>query len=162
MKNNKLIVGISVVALILAGIAFYNTLGGNSDLVGATPGSSLPIENYVPAVKYNGGIYSELPIQTTSDITAATSYITNLETTGSTTVESVLNVSGNVNIAGSTTTISTSNTATSSLKLGCIQTTATSTATPVRFVIGSSGATTSYQGLNSVGVVGWQYGTCPI
>lgn len=34
----------------------------------ATP-STNPIEGYVPAIKYNGGYYSALPIQTTSDIT---------------------------------------------------------------------------------------------
>lgn len=59
-------------------------------------------------------------------------------------------------------TITTSNAATSTTSLGCIQTTATSTATPIRFVIGSSGATTTFQGTNSSGVVAWQYGTCPI
>lgn len=59
-------------------------------------------------------------------------------------------------------TVTTSNTATSTTALGCVQTTATSTATPIRIVIGSSGATTTYQGTSSNGVVGWQYGTCPI
>lgn len=34
----------------------------------ATPGTNA-VENYQPVVKYNGGIYSALPIQTTSDIT---------------------------------------------------------------------------------------------
>lgn len=34
----------------------------------ATPGTN-PIENYQPAIKYNGGIYTALPIQTTSDLT---------------------------------------------------------------------------------------------
>lgn len=75
MKNQKVIIGISVVALIIAGIALYRTSGfGSSDLAQATPGTSLAIENYVPVVKYNGGIYSELPIMTTSDVTAATVY----------------------------------------------------------------------------------------
>lgn len=35
----------------------------------ATPSTNNPIEAGVPIVKYNGGIYSALPIQTTSDIT---------------------------------------------------------------------------------------------
>lgn len=65
-------------------------------------------------------------------------------------------------IRGSSLTITTTNTATSTASVGCIQTTATSTATPIRFVIGSSGATTTYQGAQSVGVVGWQFGSCPI
>ena len=57
--------------------------------------------------------------------------------------------------------VNSSNTATSTTQVGCIQGTATSTATPIRFVIGTSGATTTYQGTKSKGVVGWQYGTCP-
>lgn len=56
----------------------------------------------------------------------------------------------------------TTNAATSTFSGGCIQTTATSTATPVRFVIGTSGATTTYQGGAAIGVVAWQYGSCPI
>jgi hypothetical protein len=47
----------------------------------ATPGTN-PIENYQPVVKYNGGIYSALPIQTTSDITAANVTSTNPITGG--------------------------------------------------------------------------------
>ena len=81
MKNNKLIVGISVVALILAGIALYKVLNVGSDAVSATPGS-LPIENYVPVVKQNGGIYSELPIQTTSTLTAADATLTDIAAAG--------------------------------------------------------------------------------
>lgn len=57
----------------------------------------------------------------------------------------------------------TSNTATTSAKLGCIQTTATSTATPVRLVIGSTqAASTTFQGTNSNFTVLAQYGTCPV
>ena len=57
--------------------------------------------------------------------------------------------------------ITNSNTATSSIEVGCIQMTATSTATPTRIVMGSSGATTTHQGTAAAGVVAWQYGTCP-
>ena len=58
--------------------------------------------------------------------------------------------------------ITTSNTATSSVQVGCIQTTATSTDTPVRLVLGNSViATTTYQGSTSQGTVVWQYGKCP-
>lgn len=35
----------------------------------ATPSTNNPIESGVPTVKYNGGVYSELPLQTTSDLT---------------------------------------------------------------------------------------------
>lgn len=43
----------------------------------ATPSTNNPIEAGVPIVKYNGGIYTDLPIQTSSDITAANITSTN-------------------------------------------------------------------------------------
>jgi len=60
-------------------------------------------------------------------------------------------------------TQSTTNAATTTAALGCIQTTATSTATPIRFVIGNTqAASTTYQGTNSNFTVLAQYGSCPI
>ena len=60
-------------------------------------------------------------------------------------------------------TVTTANTATSSVEVGCLQTTATSTATPVRFVLSSTGTTTATFGAGTAnGGVSWQYGTCPI
>lgn len=47
----------------------------------ATPNTNNPIEAGVPIVDYNGGIYSVLPIQTTSDVTGATGIFTNLTLT---------------------------------------------------------------------------------
>lgn len=55
--------------------------------------------------------------------------------------------------------VDTSNTATSSFAVGCIQTTATSTLTPIRFLYNTQ-ATTSITGVGQ-GVVVWGYGTCP-
>ena len=57
----------------------------------------------------------------------------------------------------------TSDAATSTTALGCVQTVATSTATPIR-VVYSTIATSSptYTGTNTIGLVGWQYGNCPI
>ena len=84
-----------------------------------------------------------------------------------TTNYSNLALSGTLAVTGATTlggntTITTSNTATSTVTVGCIQTTATSTATPIRLVPGSgANATTTFNGTNAVGVIGWQYGTCP-
>ncbi len=132
MKNPKLFVGISVVALILAGIAFYKTLNLGADInATAVPGSSLLIENYVPVVKYNGGIYSELPIQTTSTLTS------NDLTTG------IATLSGDL-------IVTTANTATSSALFGCWQTYATSTASPIRVM-----ATTT------LGPIVGVFGLCP-
>ncbi len=64
---------------------------------------------------------------------------------------------------GGTGTFTTTNTATSTVVVGCIQTTATSTASPVRLVF-SSIATSSptFNPSNTIGLVGWQFGTCPI
>lgn len=62
----------------------------------------------------------------------------------------------------STVNITTTNVATSTLVVGCVQTYATSTATPIRFVIGSAQlASTTFGGTTSNGAVLWQYGTCP-
>ena len=73
-----------------------------------------------------------------------------------------LTVTGDSTISGGTLNVTTSNTATSTAKIGCVQTYATSTATAVRFVIGSiATSSTSYGGTNTIGLVGWQYGSCP-
>ncbi|MFA6095409.1 MAG: hypothetical protein WC767_01040 [Candidatus Paceibacterota bacterium] len=68
-KGNKTVLAIAILALIVAIIGVWPSGAGNGDLVMATPGTQLPIEQYVPAVLYNGGIYSTLPIQTTSTVT---------------------------------------------------------------------------------------------
>jgi len=58
--------------------------------------------------------------------------------------------------------VTTSNSATSSIEAGCFTSYATSTATAVRLVFGSGVyATTSTSGTNTIGLMGWQYGTCP-
>jgi len=159
-KGNKFALAIATVALIVAIIAVAPRFSGlfSDDLVGATPGSQLPIEQYVPAVLYNGGIYSTLPIQTTSDITGVTlngttGAFTNVTSTGSSTI------SGNLNISGSTTTIATSNTATSTLSVGCIQFPATSTATMSKIVPVISATSTIYG--SAWGVLALVYGRCP-
>ena len=64
---------------------------------------------------------------------------------------------------GGTVTVTTTNAATSTVILGCIQTYATSTATPIKFTIGIGGATTTFTGTATTGngVVAWNYGSCP-
>lgn len=65
-------------------------------------------------------------------------------------------------LGGGTLEVTTSNTATSTAIVGCHQTYATSTATAIRLVIGSiATSSTSYDGTNTVGLVGWRYGSCP-
>lgn len=56
-------------------------------------------------------------------------------------------------------TVTSTNTATSTTIVGCVQTTATSTATPIRLLYNTQ-ATTSLSGTAS-GTVVWGYGTCP-
>lgn len=56
----------------------------------------------------------------------------------------------------------TTNTATSTTSVGCIQTTATSTATPIRLELGNTtSATTTFRGVNGIGFVVWAFGNCP-
>lgn len=73
-----------------------------------------------------------------------------------------LTVTDDVTVSGGAVDVTTSNTATSSLTVGCIDGTATSTATPVKFILGvdASTATTTLNG-TSRGAVYWKFGTCP-
>lgn len=66
------------------------------------------VENYVPVVKYNEGIYTELPIQTTVGITAASMTLSgaatvggNLAVTGNASVTGTLGVTGTTTLANS-------------------------------------------------------------
>lgn len=146
MKQNIALV-VAFIALVLGAWAVFSnssmhTDGGQS--FGATSAGNLLAENYLPFVMYNGGYQSAKDISTTADV-----YGTDLF------------AADDLVVSGGSVVVTTTNAATSSSALGCIQTVATSTATPVRLVIGTSGATTSYQGASSVGVVGWQFGSCP-
>ena len=73
-----------------------------------------------------------------------------------------VDASGNV-IAGKNLTLTTSNTATSSSVVGCVQTYATSTATPIHLEYSTTTTLATYtKGTLPQGAVAWQYGTCPI
>lgn len=148
MTNTKawMILGISAVLLVVAGF-----------IVGKSPKGEIfsaigtnPIENYIPAILYNEGYYSALPVTTTAALTAAATAL------------SSLTVSGDATVSGGTLAVTTSNTATSTLAVGCIQMNATSTATVSNFRLGSlnSSATSTFQG-NGNGYVVWAYGACP-
>lgn len=84
---------------------------------------------------------------------------------GAATFASTVTFSGAITNAATSTTknivVTTSNTATSSIQVGCIQTTATSTATPVHFSLTvSQTASTTFDGTGQ-GNVMWQFGKCP-
>lgn len=73
-----------------------------------------------------------------------------------------LTLSEDLVVDGGSATLTTSNTATSTLIVGCIQTYATSTATPVKIQPTSNIGTASTTGANGkYFVTAWQYGTCP-
>lgn len=72
-NNNKKTVAIVIAALVVVAViigAYYAGKASvqNGQLSAGTPGSNY-IENYDPAIKYNGGISSALPIQTTDTVT---------------------------------------------------------------------------------------------
>lgn len=59
---------IAVLALVIAIFGFFkhgSVIDSMLDGIGTNP-----IENYIPAIKYNEGYYSELPVQTTSTFTS--------------------------------------------------------------------------------------------
>lgn len=72
---------LSILALIIAvgalvvGFSHKDALGGNLGAVGVKL-----IENYSPYVKYNGGTYTALPIQTTSTLSAGATTISGITT----------------------------------------------------------------------------------
>jgi len=134
MSNKSLTVGLIAVAIIAVGGYFFPLA---QSLLGAS------------GTRFPNGVSADSTSPSAGQLRGTT-----LTTTGAATLASAT-VTG-------TLVQSTSDTATTSARVGCIQTTATSTATPVRIVIGSSGATTTYQGGAGIGVVAWQFGTCPI
>lgn len=84
-----------------------------------------------------------------------------LDTGGGYYVDGSAVVNGSGSLVG-TISQTTSNAATSTAVMGCVQTYATSTATAVRLVLSTIASTSpTYSGTNTIGFVGWQYGTCP-
>lgn len=77
-------------------------------------------------------------------------------------VDGVARISGTGTATLGGLTVTTTNSATSTSEFGCIETTATSTLTPIKIVlgkVGSSATTTFYD--TSSGAVYWAYGNCP-
>lgn len=124
---------IAIVALIVAiGGFFYNRPLSSLTNYGATAAGGLLAENYLPFVMYNNGYQSAKDISTSA------------------------------NIYGSSLTLATTNSATTTLAVGCIQTTATSTQSPIRFTLTPYVGTSTSQGGLSNFLVAAQFGTCPI
>ena len=149
--KEKILWGIAVVGLVLGGWAWFSIPSVAKLPSGQSFGAAgnLLAEQYIPYVLYNGGYNSAKDIETSA----------NFEVGGTSTLTGDVTLSGGDNALVVTTT----NAATSTIDFGCLQTTATSTLTPIRFVISSAGTSTATYGAGSAnGGVSWQYGTCPI
>lgn len=74
-----------------------------------------------------------------------------------------LTVTGDTTLGGGSgaLVITTTDAATSTVQVGCIQTTATSTASPIKLLVNQSATTTTLNSATVRGVVLWAFGTCP-
>lgn len=114
-----------------------------------------------------GGTYSNVTKYFTDGISVGTSGQFTVSSEGAVTTSGALTTTGNATVSGGTFTVTTADSATSTTAIGCLQTTATSTATPIRIVLGKvgsgagAGATTTLNGATGQGALYWAYGTCP-
>lgn len=148
--ENKLIGAIAIVALVVSIVSWSHSA---QSLGAVTTAAGPNIENYIPTIMYNNGYVSAKDISTTANLNAAAAtFSSTLQVTGATTFSSTF-------------TQTNTNAATSTASLGCIQTTATSTLTPVKLtIIGAglpAGTATSSFGATGSGLVAWSFGVCP-
>ena len=151
LKSLKFLSSLVVVAAL--GFLLGRYTASNLPLASGTTPSSNAIENYVPAILYNGGYYSTLPIQTTSDVTAAaaafsgaTSLTSTLAVTGATTLSSTLAVTGLTTLTGTTTLTNGLTLSKTTGSAGCITFYATSTGTLLKLKFEATGATSTFPG----------------
>ncbi len=78
---------IAAIFLCVSALVGYSFVPGAVFAIGTNA-----LENYSPAVLYNGGVYSALPIQTTSTVTAASATLTGALTAASATITGALSV----------------------------------------------------------------------
>lgn len=150
--NKKLwIVGVVAIVAIL-GFWYFNS--GNAPL------GVVNVEDYVPVIMQEG-YNSAKPIT----LSGASGDITSGDDI---TVGDDLTVTDDATVSGGSFTVTTTNTATSTTALGCVQTTATSTVTPIKIMFFASttlnidGASiTSGFGGTQAGLVLWGFGNCP-
>lgn len=146
MNKTFWIVG-AVAIVAIFGIFYPKTEVPSTPTLGA-----VNVEEYVPVIKYEG-YNSAKPIT----LTGASGDITSGDDI---TVGDDLTVTDDATVSGGTFTVTTTNTATSTASVGCIQATATSTVTPIRFLYVASTTATALSGTQA-GYVLWGYGTCP-
>lgn len=143
-KTQKFIMGVVGLVAILALIFSLAKVGGNSQpsitegqvraIVAETFGAS--------GTRFPNGLSADSTSPTAGQLRGST-----LTLTGASTF-------------GGTATFTSTNTATSTQKMGCIQFSATSTATIGHFEYNTQSTTTT-NGASS-GVVAWKYGACPV
>ena len=136
-----------VVALvILAILGLSNWFGGSKTLFGSTACSGITcLSGGLRLVSDAGGDFE-------SDVSAAFA--------STATFASTMTVAATTTDAGNI-VITTSNAATSSIQVGCVQTVATSTLTPIQLSFEvANNATTTYSGTSN-GFVAWKFGKCP-
>ncbi len=108
-----------------------------------------------------GGVYNQVNATFREGIKVGTSDQFAIDQDGD--VTTGFDVDGDTTVSGGTLTLTHSNTATSSAIIGCVQSYATSTATPVRMEFSTTTALATFSGgIIPNGVVAWRYGTCPL
>lgn len=145
MKDTLISVGV-VVAILLSAYAALS--GGGVPSFGAAGG--LLAENYWPYLLYNDGYKSEREIVLSG-------------ANGDITTGDDLTVTDDATVSGGVLNVTTTNLATSTATIGCVQTYATSTASPIRLGFDLSATTTAKNqyGTTVGGFVSWGFGSCP-
>lgn len=160
------IVAVQASTTISANIETGGTLGvsGLSSLAGfqSTASSSVGSTFNVTDVSTLAGLISSASSTFSGKLQASST----LQATGATTLFSTLTVSGDATLSGGSgaLTLTTTNAATSTATIGCVQTYATSTETPVRLELTTSAVstTTHRQAAAQIGgTMVWIFGTCP-
>ena len=135
MVSKKEVLGIGLLLLILA-------IGGyffpKSSFLSSGSTGAISIEDYDGGyIRQNGGYTSAYPITLTG-------------------------ANGDLTVGGGSFSLTTSNSATSTISLGCVQTVATSTQTPIALTFSTIATTTTMSnGQTNNGFVMWKYGSCP-
>lgn len=177
MTKNKIIIALVIVALGVLGYFMYQD-GHSQNNVGLV-NQCADGQTCLPSLEITGpnsGVTYAMQIDSGTFRTAGAAIFDSTLTASGGLISSSTNMFatttflGSVTIAnynGNTTprlNIVSTNTATSTLIAGCIGTYATSTLTPVYFVLSSAGTTTATfggAGVQGQGGVSWNYGSCP-
>lgn len=111
-----------------------------------------------------GGVYNNVTNYFSDGISVGSASQFSVSNAGAVTTSGAVTTTGDATVSGGTLTVTTSNTATSTATAGCIQTYATSTATPIKLVMQAT-TTQGIAGQVAANVANFvmlgQYGACP-